>query len=253
LSSSNTTTATTPASISITTPASVSPPFTIATKAVTAPKQVTISATYGSVTKTATLTVYPAVLYGLLIQPSSVGGGLPARLNAVSLAGNAPPGGAIVSLSSSNPSIASVPATVTIPADASLSPNFTINTAGVSVATQVTITASYSGLTKTATLTVTPPVLFALAPAAATVGSGATLSGNLVSLNGVAPAGGVTVQLVSSKPAVLAAPASVFIPAGSAYSQAFSLTARTVSTATPVIISATWNGTTVQAPVTVNP
>jgi hypothetical protein len=64
--------------------------------------------------------------------------------------------GAVVNLSSSDPSIAAVPATVTVAPGLNQSPNFSITTSAVTTATQVTITASYNGGTKTAVLTVNP-------------------------------------------------------------------------------------------------
>ena len=101
-----------------------------------------------------------ATLYSVAVNPTSVQGGNPST-GTVTLSGNAPSGGASVSLSSSNTAAATVPASVTVPAGASSTP-FTANTSIVSASTAVTLSASYGGATKTATLTVTP------APAAGT-------------------------------------------------------------------------------------
>lgn len=60
-----------------------------------------------------------------------------------------------MSLSSANPSVASVPASVTVPAGAS-SVTFAVTTSAVTANTSVGITASYGGLSRTTTLTVTP-------------------------------------------------------------------------------------------------
>jgi len=62
-----------------------------------------------------------------------------------------------VALSSSNPAVVSVPASVTVPGG-STSATFMLTTAMVSASTNVTITASFGGATQTATLAVTPPV-----------------------------------------------------------------------------------------------
>jgi len=74
----------------------------------------------------------------------------------VTLGGYAPSGGATVSLTSSNISVATAPPTVTVAAGASTA-TFTVNTSAVTASTPVTISATYAGVTKTALLTVTPP------------------------------------------------------------------------------------------------
>ena len=93
-------------------------------------------------------------LYSLALNPSSVQGGM-SSTGTVTLSGNAPTGGAVVNLSSNNSAVASVPASVIVPAG-STTAMFTTNTSAVSASMDVTISASYSGATKTATLTVTP-------------------------------------------------------------------------------------------------
>jgi len=73
-----------------------------------------------------------------------------------------------------------------------------------------------------------------------------------VLLNGPAPSGGAVVALSSSDPATAAVPASVTIPAG-ATSASFTATTQPVSTAKNVTLTATWQGTSVQATVNVVP
>jgi hypothetical protein len=253
LSSSNPQVASVPASITVPGGAAISPAFSIATQAVSSPTFVTISATYGFVTINANLQVFPAALYAIGLAPASIGGGLPTKSNNVSLIGNAPAGGAMVALSSSNPSVASVPPSVVITAGAAISPSFTINTASVSAPTPVTITASYGGVNRPAVLTVNPPTLYAIGLASPSVSGGSVLAGNLVGLSAVAPAGGIVVQLGSSNPAVAATPAAVFVPAGSVYSLPFSITTQHVGTPTPVNITATWGGAMVSVQLTVTP
>jgi hypothetical protein len=67
----------------------------------------------------------------------------------------APSGGISVSLASSNPAVAAVPSSVTIPAGAS-NAIFNIQTVPVSTTTPATITATLGQITKTSTLTITP-------------------------------------------------------------------------------------------------
>ena len=141
-----------PASVTVAAGAT-SASFSIGTSAVADNTAVTISASYGGATRTASLTVLPAVLSSLALNPTQVVGGLQTSTGTVTLNGPAPAGGAQVALSSSS-GAASVPATVTIPAGAT-SATFTVNTAVVLTATNVTITASYKGTTRSATLRVT--------------------------------------------------------------------------------------------------
>src|SRR6266581_6749072 len=83
-------------------------------------------------------------LTSLTLNPSSVAGGpLGSSTGTVMLSAPAPAGGAQVTLSSSDPSVASVPASVTVPAGAT-SATFTVNTSIVVISTTVTISASYN-------------------------------------------------------------------------------------------------------------
>src|SRR5947209_4767782 len=117
----------------------------------------------------------PPILSGLSLNPSSVTGGSPST-GTVTLSGPAPSGGAVVSLSSSNTGVASVPSSVTVPAGAT-SASFTVTTTAVSTSISVTISAAYGGATQTATLTVNPapvPPSITSQPASQTVTAGQT-------------------------------------------------------------------------------
>ena len=93
-------------------------------------------------------------LSAVSVSPTSVVGGTTAQ-GTITLTGGAPSGGAVVTLSSTNTSIVSVPASVTVTGGAS-SATFGVNTAAVPANTAVTITATYGGVSRTTTLTVTP-------------------------------------------------------------------------------------------------
>jgi hypothetical protein len=96
-----------------------------------------------------------ASLSSVSVSPTSVVGGNSSQ-GTVTLTAAAPTGGAIVTLSSNNTTVASVTAAnVTVPAGA-LSANFAIGTTGVTAATVVTISGTYAGATRTAMLTVNP-------------------------------------------------------------------------------------------------
>jgi len=154
LSSSNTTAANVPASVTVAA-GGTSATFTVSTSAVASSTTITISAVYSGVTKSASLTLAPApppppTLSSLTLSPSSVIGGLGSSTGTVTLTGPAPAGGAQIFLSSSS-GAARVPSSVTVPAGAS-SATFTVNTSVVLISTSATISASYNGTTRTATL-----------------------------------------------------------------------------------------------------
>jgi len=89
--------------------------------------------------------------------PSQMGGGTSVTAW-VDISEPAPPGGLVVSLASSAPGAASVPASVSVAAGANVSQTFTLATSVVASPTPVTITATYDGSSVTAGLTVNPPV-----------------------------------------------------------------------------------------------
>jgi hypothetical protein len=156
LSSSNTTAANVPASVTVAA-GGTSATFTVSTSAVASSTTITISAVYSGVTKSASLTLAPApppppTLSSLTLSPSSVIGGLGSSKGTVTLTGPAPAGGAQIFLSSSS-GAARVPSSVTVPAGAT-SATFTVNTSLVLISTSATISASYNGTTRTATLEV---------------------------------------------------------------------------------------------------
>ena len=101
----------------------------------------------------------PAAGSSLAITPSSIQGqGQPQAT--VTLASAAPDGGALVVMTTSNSTVARVPATVTVAAG-SRNTTFPVDTSTVLAATPVTITASYAGSAMASTLTVMPPTLSA--------------------------------------------------------------------------------------------
>jgi hypothetical protein len=129
--------------------------FGIATSVVTNQTLATVSATYSGITKTTTVTVNPAAaaaLATLSLNPTGVKGG-GSVTGTVTLSAPAPASGATVTLTSSNPALASVPASVLVSVGTT-SKAFTVNTAATRKNASVTISASYAGVTKTATLTV---------------------------------------------------------------------------------------------------
>ncbi len=252
LSSSNTALATVPVSVTVAAGATVSPVFSITTAAVTASTAVVITATANGISKTATLTLLPFAVSSVSLSPASIGGGNSGTYNRVYLNSIPPPGGAVVTLTSSAPAVAAVPASVTVAAGSTYSPYFTITTVAVSASSTVTITASYAGTSKSSTLTVTPAALSSLAISPTTISGGKSITSAYVKLGSPAPAGGATVALSSSS-SIATPPASVTIAAGATISSAFTITTTRVDTATAATITATYNGASKSATITVKP
>lgn len=149
-------------------------------------------------------------LSSVSLSSTSVTGGS-SSTSTVTLSGPAPAGGVVVSLTSSDPSV-SVPGTATIAAGTT-STTFTVTTNPVAAQTNVAISAVFSGVTQTATMTVEPPALTSLGlnPSSTTGGSSST---GTVTLSGPAPAGGAVVALSSSNSSLATVPPSITVPAG---------------------------------------
>jgi hypothetical protein len=168
---------------------------------------------------------------------------------AVQLSAAVPASGAIINMTSSNPSAASVPPTITMPGDIAWT-QFMIQAGQVVAPTPVTLTAALNAGTAAVTFIVQPPSLKSLSITPSSM-SGGSPAGGIVMLNGQAPPGGAVVSLSSNSPAV-SVPSTVIVPAGS-FSTPFTVATSNVTTSTPVTISASWNGVTVQSPITVIP
>ncbi len=250
LSSSNTNVARTPSSVAIAAGAT-SATFTVSTSAVAASTTVSISGTYGGVTRSASLSVTPApppapTLSSLTLNPTSVVGGTQSSTGTVTLSGAAPSGGAVVTLSSSNTNVARTPSSVTVVAGAT-SATFTVSTSAVLASTTVSISGASGGVTRSASLTVTPVPLPPLALASLTLSPSSVIGGlesstGTVNLTRAAPTGGAIVALFSSNGAARV-PSSVVIPAG-AGSASFTVSTSIVLISTSSTISASYNGTT---------
>ena len=167
----------------------------------------------------------------------------------ITLATLAPAGGAVVSLTSSNPAAVPVPASVTVPAGLNQqTARFLYGQ--VTAPTTATVTATYAGTTRTSTVTVLPTSLKALGPSPNRI-TGGSPAPVFVELNGAAPAGGAPVALTSSSPLVTVPP-TVTVPEGS-FMEQFLVPTREVSTATTVTLTATWRGGSATLDVTLQP
>jgi hypothetical protein len=185
------------------------------------------------------------------IATSVVGGATPLT-GQVFLGGPASAAGAVITLSSSDPT-AFFPGgnTVTIPVGAQ-SASFSISTSGVAASTPVTISASSGLITVSEQLTVIPPFTFTSLSAGqpsifGLIGGNAAVG--TVTLSGPA-ADGVVITLTSSNSAAVTIPASVSVAPG-ATSASFPLSASFVTADTPVVLSGSFQGITQSATVTV--
>jgi hypothetical protein len=224
--------------------------FTINTSSPSTTQTATISAASAGVTQYATLTVNPApiTLSSLTVSPNNVVGGSNTQ-GTVSLS-SAPSSSVVVVLSSSNTSVASAPANVTVAAGTT-STSFTITTFAVSSTQNVTISATYGNTLKT-TLTVSAPsggvTLSSLTLNPATVTGGSSSKGT-VTLS-VAATSATTVSLSSSNSSAAKVPSSATVAAGST-SATFTITTQRVSSNTNVTITASEGGSTKSAVLTV--
>lgn len=222
--------------------------FTVTTHSVAESTPITITATYVGTGQSTTFTVLPAGLLSVTVTPSSVAGGRTVT-GKVTMTGEAPPGGADVTLSSSNAALAAVPASVNVP-QGTLSATFTVTTTAVTKDEPVTISATFAGATKTTTLTI-KPVLDRISFNPNTVAGGNTSTGT-VTLLAPAPEGGAKVDLSSDKPTIAPVPASVTVGQG-ATSVNFTVTTTSVIQNEVVTVSATYAGVTKTGRLTVKP
>ncbi len=175
-------------------------------------------------------------------------GGTPVT-GTVSLDAVAPAGGTTVGLTSSVPTLVTVPATVLVPAG-SVSATFAVTSIQTAVETPVTLTATFPAATASVTLTVLASPTVASVSLSPTSVTGGTTSTATVTLTGPAPAGGATITLASANTSIATVPASVAVPAGST-SATFTVTTSLESATTSVGISAAYHDTTRSAVLTV--
>jgi hypothetical protein len=189
----------------------------------------------------------PSVAVSLSVSPSSISAGSTAT-GTITLADPALAFGVLVTLSSSSP-LVTIPETVAV-ASNDVTRTFSITAGNVSVSTVVMITATLDGFSQSVALTITPPpTVSALTLAPATVDGGGTVAAQ-VTLDAEAPAGGTVVTLVSSDPAAQPAQPSVTVAQGST-TASFNVLTSQVASDTEAIISASSNGVTVSATLTV--
>ena len=237
--------------------------FKIDRSGYTAPADCTVDVNDGSAAavnvRLSGCTVTAPALSSLSLSPATVQGGSAASAT-VTLTAPAPAGGAVVSLTSSNTAAVTVPATMTVSAGSTSDTTSSVATSAVSSTTTSVISATYNGISRTATMTVTAPAppapsatLDTVSLSPTSVEGGATASAT-VTLTAPAPSEGAVVAFSSSNTAAVTVPATMTVPAGvtSRVVPTFVSTSPVTSTTTSVV-SATYNGVTRTATMTVTP
>lgn len=208
-----------------------------------------ITAQFGGMSASATLTVKPIGPVNLEFSSKIVLGGSPA-IGTVVLNCPAAPGDVVVSLSSSNTSLASVPASLTVPAGTT-SASFNIATKAVTLDTPVTISAVVGDVSASSILTVAAPrKLVSVKLSLSSVTGGAPTTGTLT-LNLPALPGG-TAAFISSNSAAATVPASATVPEGSV-SATFAIGTVPVAAITYATIAVKAGGVTKTVKLTVKP
>jgi hypothetical protein len=194
----------------------------------------------------------PATLLAIGPASQDLVGGNSGRAS-VALVIPAPAGGGVVSLTTDNPSVIHVPASVTIP-EGNSATSFAIGTSPVTgLPTGGNVFAGAGGVTKSIFVNVSadpnaPPLLQSMAITPASVSGGTNATGT-VFLSAPAPAGGISVTLATSNANVARAPGIVSVPGGQT-SASFTIMTFAVGNNTSVTITAFFD-TTVSANLTV--
>jgi hypothetical protein len=235
---------------SITMPANIAwTQFQMQAGQTTAQTAATITASLNGKSASGTLTVQPTTLKSLTISPSSITGGTQSWA-IVMLTGQAPPGGAIVTLSSDSSAVTPPPSVFVDPGQFSLS--FPLDTHSVESAMTATVTATWNGQDASASVTLLPgvaPTAISLSPTS-TVGLGGS---SFATVSIATPQQTDTMfQVTSSHPAVASVPNGMMVPAGTTRG-GFNIFTSSVSTNTTVTISVSGGGVTRSATLLVTP
>jgi hypothetical protein len=193
----------------------------------------------------------PISVSELTLSPVGVGGGENSH-GKLRLSRPAPAGGAALVLSSSDASVASVPASIVIPRG-STSAQFKITTTNVTSFTTVAISTESGGMTKSATLGIGPaaPALSSLLISARSVADGRTITGTVTLVN-PSSKDETTITLMSVPVDVAIVPSRITVPAG-ANRATFPIKLTRVKTSTRVTVGAIYRGVTKTVSLTVTP
>lgn len=190
-----------------------------------------------------------SVITCLTLRPAHIGNQT-TSLGAVQLGGPAPAGGKQVALSSSDPTVATVPDSVLVPEGATFA-EFTVTAGYVASLSRTVIAASTAVDGAQAVLVVDGPQVQSLTlnPASVSCGVNAVAT---VTLDSPAPATGAAISLSSDSPSIASVPISVTVPGGQ-WSATFNVTTYPVSRRYSLQITASFGGADVSSTMVVNP
>jgi probable HAF family extracellular repeat protein len=222
--------------------------FGITTGVVTSSTEVTVLATLDLVSKQATLTILPAPpeLDTFVLWNNDVLGGEPVNAD-VRLTAGAPPEGATVVLTSSNPLAATLPPSVVL-APNHFAEGLVVTSLVVDAADSTDLTASYRGRVRTQKLVVRPVTLKSLRLSMHCVVGGDSLYAEAL-LDGPAGARGAHVALASDQASVTL-PDTCVIPPGASFAE-FGVATHPVVAQVVVHLTASLRGVTVGDSLTV--
>lgn len=243
----------------VTLPASVTVPsgamsanFSMKTAIVSTTQTATITAQSGSAFQSVTLSITPATLQSVSLEPTAVVGGSDNTVTGtVALTGPVPSPGKTVTLKSSNTSVATVPASVKVASGAATA-SFTVTHKPVQATETVTITATYNGVQQSATLTLNPFEIVSVSVSPSSVGGG-TKSFGMIVLNAEPGKGSgpIAIKLTSTSKSIVP-PATANVPIG-LLNGLFDVTTLPVATTTTGTITATYKSSSQKTTLTVQP
>jgi hypothetical protein len=167
----------------------------------------------------------------------------------IQLSGAAPANGTVINLTSSNPAVAPVPATVTMPGNTAWM-QFQMQAGQVTSATPVTLTARLNAGSASTEVNVLPPSLKTISVSPGAISGGAQ-AGAIVVLNGQAPAGGAVIDFSSNSASAMPPALATVLPGNTTVSVAIPTNA--VAANTLATITAGWNGASVQSQLMLTP
>lgn len=232
-----------PPPTSLTVPAGQSKASVLA-QALVVPRVTTVTINAGKIgfpLSSAKVTVLPPPVKSFTLSQRSIVGGSH-LIGTVAIDMEAGIGGVIVKLRSTDPSVASVPSQVTIPAGAK-SVQFEIQTSAVSTYTSVWLVAnteSTGGYIATLGVVRAPMVLTSLSASPTTLDTGGTAIGT-VTLSDPALQDGYVVNIANSQPTYFSAPTTVTVPEG-ATTTTFTISAPVRSTSASGYLTASHPG-----------
>ena len=224
--------------------------FTQSTNPVAVNTTATVTATDGTFNASATLTVIPPQLSAFTFVPAAINSAGTTQGRLTLMGPTAVNTQVTLVVSSGAAAVASIPVSVTIPAGFS-SANFTVQANAVSATTPVKVTASVNGASKIGALTVKVNLLSSLTFSPTSVTGGGSSTGTVTFPVAVGQDTTVTLAVVSGAGAVASLPTTVTVSAGTS-NATFTVRTNVVGSTTAVQISASANGGTKTATLTVN-